>query len=153
MSFASWFPFQLKFWHGIFFGDEPMKKRTDKRLFLKVKIKSLAEEARIIRLEECRARDPHNLHELHQHRVDVVRKASRNTLLAYGFLRGRTRAQMEPTAKNEWFNRPNWDEVRRMVKQYGLTWQTEHGFGGGYDEAKKAEAARLEAWIAAKVSV
>lgn len=100
---------------------------VDRREMLRVKLKSLAEEARIIRREEQRT---HTVlrEELHRHRVDVVRHESRATHLAYGFIRGMTREQMEPG----WEARlkaeaPFWHELDKalllkvdaMVKKYG----------------------------------
>lgn len=88
----------------------------DRREMLRVKLKSLAEEARIIRREEQRThtvlRD-----ELHRHRVLVVRSEARATHLAYGFIRGRTLEQME--ASSDPAAPPNWDKVRSMLKRYG----------------------------------
>ncbi len=56
--------------------------------FLKVKIKSLAAEAKIIRLEEKRSSgDVRN--SLHNHRVIEVRDESRCALIAYAFLRNK----------------------------------------------------------------
>lgn len=102
----------------------------DKRRFLKVKIKSLAEEARIIRLEETRSagalRD-----ELHAHRVRDVREEQRATLLAYAYIRGRTRARTERSDRPPAFSR-----VRSMVRKYGklsATWEED-----------------LDAWLAAR---
>jgi len=56
--------------------------------FLKVKIKSLAEESRIIRNEE-RKSSIDLAGALHQHRTQDVRNETRAALLAYGYLRGR----------------------------------------------------------------
>jgi hypothetical protein len=93
------------------------KDRTtivDRREMLRVKVKSLAEEARIIRREESRSfgelRD-----ELHRHRAQYLRAIARDTHIAYGFIKGRTLEQME--AKSE--KSPNWDAVRKMIKKYG----------------------------------
>jgi hypothetical protein len=86
----------------------------DKRAFLRIKLKSLAAEAKIIRLEE--ARNKRLRYELSMHRRGTVRIAARNTQLAYAFLRGRTYKSVEPTAKTP----PNWKEVERMVRQYGV---------------------------------
>lgn len=98
----------------------------DRREMLRVKSKSLAEEARIIRREELRThgalRD-----ELHQHRVRELRFEARATHLAYGFIKGRTLEQMEPKRYvGDW---PKWmiemsdkalfDRVRVMIKKYG----------------------------------
>lgn len=59
-------------------------------LELKVKIKSLAEEAKIIRTEEKKLPGPSAKRmELHEHRVGKVRHCARYALLAYGYLRGK----------------------------------------------------------------
>ncbi len=87
-------------------------------IFLKVKIKSLAEESRIIRLEERRAGLHHNRglrQSLADHRRGVVRRESRNTLLAYAYLRGKSYRNCERTSHNE----PNWDSIKRMIEKYG----------------------------------
>ena len=84
-------------------------------VFLKVKVKSLAAEAKIIRREEHRARTPETRSGLHQHRVGVVRSATRHTLLAYGYLRGRSHRQIEASCKRP----PDWTVVERMVRRYG----------------------------------
>lgn len=56
---------------------------------LRVKIKALAAESRIIRQEERRVKKkPQELHALQEHRKKVVRSAAREALLAYAFLRG-----------------------------------------------------------------
>lgn len=85
----------------------------DRREMLRVKIKSLAEEARTIRKEERRAGAPLRA-ELRNHRVVVVRHEARHAHLAYGFLRGLKHKQME-------HNTPAFDEakVRRMLERYG----------------------------------
>jgi len=70
----------------------------DSRIYLKVKIKSLAAEARIIRHEEAKARKWKNTAlrvGLAGHRRGIVRSAARHTHLAYGFLRGRPYKAME----------------------------------------------------------
>lgn len=82
-------------------------------LFLKVKLKSLAAESKIIRDLERRC-PPHRT-ALREHRLFVVRKATRNTHLAYGYLRGLTYDQIECNPRS-W---PNWREVERMAMQYG----------------------------------
>ncbi len=60
---------------------------------LKIKIKSLAKEAQIIREEERRrlalTSDRKKYMELREHRVGKVRSAARYAQLAYGFLRGK----------------------------------------------------------------
>lgn len=87
----------------------------DRRRFLKVKLKSLAAEARIIRTEELRTRDNELREDLYLHRIHKVRSEARATHLAYGYLRGRTYAQLEASCETP----PDWANVKRMVRQYG----------------------------------
>ena len=73
---------------------------TDRRIELRVKIKSLAEESRIIRLEEKRLPGPCFKRAcLRQHRIEDVRQAARASQLAYAFLRGRTYRSVEVTTR------------------------------------------------------
>ena len=90
----------------------------DRRLFLKIKLKSLAAEARIIRREEHRVPPAQRgLHsQLHAHRTGIVRSEARHTLLAYGFLRGVARHRIEAAPALP----PDWPKVEAMVKKYGL---------------------------------
>ncbi len=112
---------------------------------LKVKIKSLAEEARIIRREELRAlgwrlsptkrkdmgkgyvqRNPNYyvikyrdaaLHEeLRNHRVGDVRREQRVSLLAYAFLRNKTLAACEPHHISQQID---WTRVLSLVLKFG----------------------------------
>lgn len=103
-------------------------KIIDHREMLRVKLKSLAAEAKIIRLEEKRThgqlRD-----QLYNHRILVVRQEARATHLAYGFIRGLTLEQMEPNRKPfsesprtaKIFEDRLWEKVRGMLKKYGPT--------------------------------
>ncbi len=131
---------------------------------LKVKIKSLAEEARIIRLEELRAcgrrkaparrrdmgrgfveldpaylvfvgRDDVLRESLHRHRIDVVRAEQRVSLLAYAFLRGKARAACEP--KTDPHNPPAYARVLKLAEKFGPV-------GGG--ETKDQLAVRFNDW-------
>ncbi len=92
------------------------KTIVDRREMLRVKLKSLAAEARIIRREEQRTHGALR-EELHRHRVDVVRKAARDTHVAYALIRGRTYEQIE--SKTHPDSSPDWDTVNKMVKKYG----------------------------------
>jgi len=96
----------------------------DRRKMLKVKLKSLAAESRIIRMEELRTRGGYLRDELCVHRRTIVRSESRHTGLAYGFIRGRTYAQLESTAKTA----PDWKRVERMIRQYGPVAQPAEGY-------------------------
>jgi hypothetical protein len=136
------------------------------RVYLKVKIKSLAAEAIIIRQEErkhnigCRARvrirrllrksneltitERETLERklkapsdnalkafwgLRSHRTYDVREEARAAHVAYGFLRNRTYAQVEGSAKSS----PEWERVRKLVEKYG-------------DGSKTERMQRFEAW-------
>jgi len=86
---------------------------------LRVKIKSLAEEARIIRKDETAAYDKGDYftgNRLHTHRVIIVRREVRATLLAYQYLRGIPYAVCEGNNRKTF---PNWKSVGRMIKKYG----------------------------------
>ncbi len=84
---------------------------------LKVKIKSLAVEAQIIRREERKARDHQTREELHSHRVNDVRHEARCSLLAYAFLRGKSKVSVEPCSKCA----PDWKRVGQIVRKFGTT--------------------------------
>jgi len=95
----------------------------DRRIQLKVKIKYLAEEARIIRLEERRAASRQLHEDLYRHRIDVVRYEARHCLLAYAFLRGKEYAEVEASA-HDW---PNFEKVDRIARRFGpvMPWRGE----------------------------
>lgn len=95
------------------------------KVYLKIKIKSLAAEARIIRVEERKARLPDTRAGLHHHRVIDVRRESRVAHLAYGFLRGRSYRALEPKCYEE----PNWMRVVQLVGKYGQTGLTPDAVG------------------------
>lgn len=106
----------------------------DKRVYLKVKIKSLAEEARIIRKEESRARTPELKQSLKHHRKWDVRNEARATLVAYGYLRGKKLCEIEPKMKNSrFFTLYVEPRVKAMVDKYGTPEQRT-----AYSEWKKA---------------
>jgi hypothetical protein len=87
---------------------------VDRREMLQVKAKSLAAEARIIRAMEKKKRGPLR-EELYLHRTKELRGHARSTCIALGILKGRTLAEMEPTA----YTVPDWSAVQAMLKKYG----------------------------------
>jgi len=109
------------------------------RTFLKVRIKELAGEAKIIRREESIAtdwkastkhkqglEDSYNyaswkLLELRNHRKTVVRNASRATQIAYAFLRGKRFDSVEHGSLSTTEIARLWTQVGRMIYQYGKT--------------------------------
>jgi hypothetical protein len=104
-------------------------------IHLKVKVSSLAAEARIIRnLEKKFKRGDHPVRvSLSDHRRGVVRYEARHSHLAYGFLRNRSYATMEAKARVK----PDWNKVAKMVERYG-------------DGDKRELMQRFEAWRVAE---
>jgi len=113
----------------------------DHRVFLKVKIKSLAAEARIIRREERRSRHREGLH---NHRTTAVRKAARSALLAYGFLRGRAYRLMEATCHAK----PAWSKVKNLVTQYGVE-RSDDESRMEFAKREQEQEDKLVAWLEA----
>jgi len=96
--------------------DKTTGNLVDRREMLKVKIVSLMLEARIIREVE-QANGGVLREELHNHRVNEVRKAARNAQLAYAFTRGVPLAKVEPFHRVH--NPRNTKEVERLCRKYG----------------------------------
>lgn len=91
----------------------------DRREMLRVKIKSLADEAKIIRREEHRTRGELR-QELHLHRIGIVRSEARAAHIAYGLVRGLPLDRIEPGRTD--FRKLNPDvqnRVRALLKKYG----------------------------------
>ena len=86
------------------------------RKILKVKVKYLSEEARIIRKEEHRSWGSVR-ESLHLHRTQVVRPEARASHIAYGLLRGKTVEQIEGRV---WEDLPEHiqNRVTRMLNKY-----------------------------------
>ena len=101
---------------------------------LKIKLKSLAAEARIIRKEELKNKGKWawKADSFYGHRVHYLRPITRATHVAYGLLRGLGYHQIEPTSKSQ----PDWDKVRKMVIKYS-----------DY-KSEKDNVAILDEWIA-----
>jgi len=116
----------------VWFPIQPTERAM--KVYLKIKIMSLAAEARIIRNEECKWPGPSDARQgLHRHRMIDVRRESRIANLAYGFLRGRSYRALEAKCYEE----PNWQRVAELVRKYGQP-------GLPVDAIRKA----LKDWIA-----
>lgn len=117
----------------------------DHRVYLKVKIKSLAAEAKIIR----HAEQKHSSLRagLADHRRGVVRDEARLTLLAYGFLRGTPYLKIESKCELA----PDWSRVLKMVQRYGR----QHQFGKEttteFKAAKETELKNFDLWKSGKM--
>ena len=120
----------------------------DSRIYLKVKIKSLAAEARIIRFEEAKARKRKNTEwrsGLASHRRGIVRSAARHTHLAYGFLRGRSYKQMEAKCTIK----PDWKRVLTMVEKYGASYDYDNESWQDFQKRKSEQAEHFKDWCKA----
>lgn len=121
--------------------------RNDRLVFLRVKLKSLAAEAKIIREETQRAKRQRRtdlINGLTEHRRFAVRRAARHTFLAYGYLRDRRYLEIEHP-NSEPLESRQLREIARMVVKYGPE-------GHGYyppdgPHVVKAEEA-LRTWMA-----
>lgn len=102
---------------------------------LKIKIKNLAAESGIIRLEENKLakadayRKAHGKEKVHftrrvelaDHRRGIVRSVARVNLLAYGFLRGRSYARMEVKT----ISIPDFKDILKHAKNFSPAWGDE----------------------------
>ena len=83
---------------------------------LRVKVKCLADEARIIRKEESRTFGALR-EELASHRRTVVRAEARASHIAYALIRGRSLDKIErPRVQRDEIL---WKKVRSMIERYG----------------------------------
>jgi hypothetical protein len=91
----------------------------DRREMLRVKLKSLAAEARIIRREEARTRGAIQS-ELRWHRTQDVRCEARLSCIAYGLIRGKSTDRLEPRVRpgNE-LSESHWKAIGAMLKKFG----------------------------------
>ncbi|TXI10937.1 MAG: hypothetical protein E6Q68_07220 [Polynucleobacter sp.] len=118
----------------------------DRRVFLKVKLKSLAAETRVIRSAERKSR-PEQFkfltNELRCHRIAVVRREARATNLAYAFIRGRKYKAVE--AKFHQGNAPDWTKVEAMVRKYGRSYDPDLSYNAN-DANFNSMMKRLSTW-------
>ena len=90
----------------------------DFRAALRVKVKSLADEAKIIRREEHRSKNWYEWYSLKQHRKGIVRREARSAQLALAFLRGVPYEKVESYTRVG--NEPNWKRVKDLVMKYAV---------------------------------
>lgn len=109
------------------------------KTYLKIKICSLAEEAKIIKREEHRwwkltgkkeiyGKDPNEylftkslfkkdhplVFGLREHRIHVVRTECRSANIAYGYMRGRAYKQIE----HKCYEQPNWERIATIIRDF-----------------------------------
>jgi hypothetical protein len=121
-------------------GQELSKEELERResaaerlIHLRVKVKSLAAEATIIRQEAARVRGKVG-YGLNQHRTTVVRRHARLNLLAYGLLRGVPYATMEARCREE----PDFAEVASIARRFGATEAEVRAWRADADAYRKA---------------
>jgi hypothetical protein len=96
------------------FEPVPNEDARERLIHLRVKIKSLAAEAAIIRGEARRTRGLVRWG-LNHHRTTVVRKAARESLLAYSMLRGVPYNAVERSCREA----PDWAAVSAVARRFG----------------------------------
>lgn len=90
---------------------------TDMRTMLRVKVRSLMQEAQLIRRkEQGNPRDSYLRAQLRDHRKGILRREARAAQLALAYLRGRPYARVEAFCHEH--NRPEWYAVRRNVEKF-----------------------------------
>lgn len=87
----------------------------NKKFAIKVKIKSLAAEARIIKQAIHQTKDIATKCELRNHHILVVRKEARHSQLAYAFLRGREYSEVEAKCGAP----PDFKKISELVERFG----------------------------------
>lgn len=109
---------------------------------LKVKIKSLAVEARIIKREEGKTKDPQLKNSLRFHRTYDVRKEARSAHLAYAFLKGFEYAQIESRCNEK----PDFVRIKKLVEKFGRCYHYEEDWDT-FKKEKVWENEKLTKWI------
>ena len=85
---------------------------------LRVKVKSLAEESRIIRHRMSKVKDVDLKADLQMHRRGIVRSEARHSQLAAACVRGRPYCEVENKVRND--NLPNFAKMKQMVERMGF---------------------------------
>lgn len=100
---------------------ETQTQLQDRRLMLKIKLKSLAEESKIIRALEHKIPGGQLRNELALHRRGVVRAEAHRTHLAYAIVRGRDVGTAQAGMTMQLLQTlPDWKAIEAMVKRYGV---------------------------------
>lgn len=108
---------------------------------LKVKVKSLAAEARIIRQEERRSKGP--LREsLAEHRRGVVRNEARHSQIAYALLRGKPYDEIEGTNSKPF----DIKKVLDMAARFGACRSSEESYKEWQERLRHFQAC-CQTWI------
>jgi len=97
--------------------------RMDRRPLLRIKVRNLADEAKLIRSEERKPKNAELRNYMTNHRKGIVRKVARETALALAYLNGTPYAECEnPTKKGL----PDFGRIKEMVARYGTIYQVTH---------------------------
>jgi len=105
---------------------------------LRVNIKSLANEAKVIRNEIKKCRDNNIKNALHLHKIWTVKAEARSTQLALAAIRGVPYSVVETNPKT----RPDWCRIRKKVEHHTKHWMHSnqnllHSLDGWIREAKQ----------------
>lgn len=115
-----------------------------KKFALKVKIKSLSAETRIIKQAIARYKDLGTKISLREHHVHVVRKEARHSQLAYAFLRGREYHEVEARCDVP----PDFVKVAELIERFGEIWDYFTESSWDTLKARKAEQhKRMLEWM------
>lgn len=117
-----------------------MKNRL---VHLKVKVKTLAAEAKIIRKEESKASGDVLRSTLHFHRINHLRAIARTNLLAYGCVRGIPYKKMETKTATE----PDWEGIKSIANRFGAVWDSADESYDDYSKRKKQHEEAVAAWF------
>lgn len=99
---------------------ETQTHMQDRRLMLKIKLKSLAEESKIIRALERKTPGGQLRNELALHRRGAVRWEAHRTHLAYAIVRGKDVGTVQGGMTMQILQTlPDWKAIEAMVKRYG----------------------------------
>ena len=119
-------------------------KRDPGYFYIKVKLLSLAAEAKIIRKQEQLAR--HHRDRIRRlglagHRTGIVRHEARHALLAYAYLRGTPYKTVE--AKCHGNSKPDFGKVRNSLEKY--IWARRYDdLNGGWEDLKGWESRQAQ---------
>lgn len=117
--------------------------KTD-QLKLKIKIKTLVDESREIRRQElANKRNETLVGELYLHRTGIVRTAARESMIAYGIIRGRSYLAIEAVCRKA----PSWKAIANLVDKFGARADYSGKVADvmqDFADRKKAQKQRLE---------
>lgn len=110
---------------------------------LRVKIKSLAAEALIIRAEERRVAFPMSKTNLANPRRVEVGGEARSAILAYRCIRGKSYSSTEAP----WSSEPDWKRIKTLARKYGARFDLSDLTRHELEDKIREDDLRIEIWI------